>query len=143
VKLATDGFEGIEHCNAERFDAILLDILLPGLDGWETLRAIRRHGLNRDTPAVVVSIIRPADAAADHSIQDFLTKPVKGETLLRSVERVRRGNRRRDEVLVVDTDDDTMAGVERAARANGYGSVRAANGCHSFAGSSTISKDVT
>ncbi len=124
VKLAQDGFEGIENCDAERFDAILLDILLPGLDGWETLRAIRRHGLNRDTPVVVVSITRPTDAAADYPIQDFLTKPVNAQSLLRSLEEVRRRSARADEILVLDTDGDATAGIENALRANGYRPVR-------------------
>ena len=124
VTLAPDGFEGIENCSTERFDAILLDILLPGLDGWETLRAIRRHGLNRDTPVVVVSITRPTEAAADYPIQDFLTKPVNGDSLLRSLEELRRGNGRSDEILVLDTDGDATAGIEPALRANGYRPVR-------------------
>jgi DNA-binding response OmpR family regulator len=124
VTLAPDGFEGIEACSAERFDAILLDILLPGLDGWETLRAIRRHGRNRDTPVVVVSITRPGEAAADYPIQDFLTKPVSGERLLRSLEEVRRGDARADEILVLDTDGEAAAGIEHALRANGYTPVR-------------------
>jgi CheY-like chemotaxis protein len=89
VQLAPDGFEAIDLCSVQRFDAILLDILLPGLDGWETLRAIRRHGLNRDAPVVVVSITRPADAVSDYPVHDFLTKPVDRETLLRSLEAVR------------------------------------------------------
>jgi CheY-like chemotaxis protein len=124
VTLAADGFEGIEHCSAERFDAILLDILLPGLDGWETLRAIRRHGLNRDTPVVVVSITRPRDAVADYPIQDFLTKPVDGERLLRSLDEVRRGAATSDEILVLDTEGEAVAGIERAVRENGYRPVR-------------------
>jgi PAS domain S-box-containing protein len=124
VTLARDGFEGIENCSAARFDAILLDILLPGLDGWETLRAIRRHGLNRDTPVIVVSITRPADAAADYPIQDFLTKPVNGESLLRSLAEVRRGDGRSNEILVLDAAPDAIAGIECALRANGYRPVR-------------------
>jgi PAS domain S-box-containing protein len=124
VTLAQDGFEGIEQCGAERFDAILLDILLPGLDGWETLRAIRRHGLNRDTPVIVVSITRPSDATADYPIQDFLTKPVNGESLLRSLEEVPRGDGRSDEILVLDTDPASIPGIECALRANGYRAVR-------------------
>jgi signal transduction histidine kinase/ActR/RegA family two-component response regulator len=124
VTLAADGFEGIEYCSAERFDAILLDILLPGLDGWETLRAIRRHGLNRDTPVVVVSITRPRDAVPDYPIQDFLSKPVDGERLLRSLDEARRGDAGCDEILVLDTEGEAVAGIERAVRANGYRPVR-------------------
>jgi PAS domain S-box-containing protein len=124
VTLAADGFDGIENCSEKRFDAILLDILLPGLDGWETLRAIRRHGRNRDTPVVVVSIARPGDAAADYPVQDFLTKPVSGESLLRSLEEVRRSNAPSDEILVLDTNGETAAGIEHALRANGYRPVR-------------------
>jgi PAS domain S-box-containing protein len=124
VTLAQDGFEGIENCSMERFDAILLDILLPGLDGWETLRAIRRHGLNRDTPVVVVSITRPTDAVADYPIQDFLTKPVNGAGLLRSLGEVRRSHATSDEILVLDTDAEAVSGIERALRANGYRPVR-------------------
>jgi CheY-like chemotaxis protein len=89
VTVACDGFEAIEAGNTMRFDTILLDILLPGLDGWETLRAIRRHGLNRETPVIVVSITRPAEAFNADQTQDFLGKPVDGAALLKALEAVR------------------------------------------------------
>jgi two-component system OmpR family response regulator/two-component system alkaline phosphatase synthesis response regulator PhoP len=73
-----DGAEALKRARAERFDLIVLDVMLPGLDGVTVCRAIRRESANRDTPMLMLTArheeadrVLGLDAGAD----DYLTKP--------------------------------------------------------------------
>ena len=73
-----DGAEALKRARAERFDLIVLDVMLPGLDGVTVCRAIRRESANRETPMLMLTArheeadrVLGLDAGAD----DYLTKP--------------------------------------------------------------------
>ncbi|MFZ1707653.1 MAG: response regulator, partial [Anaerolineae bacterium] len=56
VSEATSGAEGVELALAQRPDAIILDILMPGMDGFAVIRALRDHEATREIPIVVWSV---------------------------------------------------------------------------------------
>ncbi|MBK9095362.1 MAG: response regulator transcription factor [Anaerolineae bacterium] len=56
VSEAASGAEGVELALAQRPDAIILDILMPGMDGFAVIRALRENDLTRDIPIVVWSV---------------------------------------------------------------------------------------
>ncbi len=85
VYLASTGKEGVESANRYRPDLILLDIMLPGMDGIEACRAIRENpALNRTTIAFLTakgedfSQIAGFEAGGD----DYITKPIRMKVLL-------------------------------------------------------------
>jgi DNA-binding response OmpR family regulator len=74
----TDGNEGLARARAEVFDLIVLDIMLPGLDGVTVCRAIRRESRNADCPILMLTARRDeADKVLglDSGADDYLTKP--------------------------------------------------------------------
>ena len=83
VMVAYDGREGLEAARMRAFDAIILDLMLPGLDGFQVLRRLRELG--NTTPILVLTardavpdIVRGLDLGAD----DYLTKPFAFSELL-------------------------------------------------------------
>jgi len=83
VAVAADGLEGIHAAELCDFDAILLDVMLPGMDGLELVRRLRAAG--RQTPVLMLTardaaadVVRGLDAGAD----DYLTKPFAFGVLL-------------------------------------------------------------
>ena len=83
IALANDGEEALAAAAEREFDAILLDIMMPGLDGIQVLRQLRAH--RRQTPVLLLTardspadIVRGLDSGAD----DYLTKPFAFEELL-------------------------------------------------------------
>jgi two-component system, OmpR family, response regulator len=79
---AADGLEGLAMAEAIDFDAVVLDGMLPGIDGWEFLRRLRE---TKSTPVLMLTArdavpdrIRGLDAGAD----DYLTKPFDFDELL-------------------------------------------------------------
>ena len=78
VVASADGAEALRLARAERFDLIVLDIMLPGLDGISVLGAIRRESANRETPVLMLTARREeADKVLglETGADDYLTKP--------------------------------------------------------------------
>jgi two-component system, OmpR family, response regulator len=103
VDAALDGNDGLHRASEWNYDAIVLDVMLPGLDGLEVCRRLRRAG--RWAPVLMLTArdgvadrIRGLDVGAD----DYLVKPFAfGELLARLRALVRRGARERPVVLEV------------------------------------------
>ena len=73
-----DGKEAMLLASERRFDLVILDLMLPGVDGVTITRAIRRHGPNRDAPILMLTARREeADKVMglDSGADDYLTKP--------------------------------------------------------------------
>lgn len=73
-----DGREAIARARAERFDLVVLDLMIPGIDGISVCRAVRREGPNRDVPILMLTARREeADKVVglESGADDYLTKP--------------------------------------------------------------------
>jgi len=101
VDVATDGREGAAKAAIGNYDAILMDIMLPRLDGLQLTAQIRREGSS--TPILLLTareapedVVRGLDIGAD----DYLTKPFRFDVLLARLRALtRRGGAQRTEVL--------------------------------------------
>jgi CheY-like chemotaxis protein len=65
-----------------RPDVVLLDIRLPGMDGWGVLRSLKSDAATADIPVVIVSILDERANGAEHGAAGYLVKPVGRESLL-------------------------------------------------------------
>lgn len=88
VLLARDGHEGLELIRAVGPAAVILDIRLPGLDGWEVLGRLRADESTRSVPVVVVSILDERARGLALGASDYLIKPVGREELVGALRRV-------------------------------------------------------
>jgi len=85
VALADNGEDGLERIFAARPDAVVLDLMLPGLSGLEVLRELRGEPVTRDLPVVVLTA-RAAEMdkllGFEHGADDYLTKPFSPRELV-------------------------------------------------------------
>ena len=130
VEAVATGEEAIRRCAVRRFDAITLDLLLPDLSGWDVLRALRMTGLNRDVPAVVITVVAERGSAAGFVVSDFLIKPVQPEQLLAALQRAGARPGGWTTVLVVDDDPTAFKLICPALEAQGYRTVCACDAEH-------------
>lgn len=96
VDLVEDGLSAVDMAAAEEYDVIVLDLMLPALDGFEVCRRLRARGV--DTPAIIVTArdgvadrVRALDAGAD----DVLVKPFVFDELLARLRALGRRGRTR------------------------------------------------
>jgi len=88
VVLAEDGLAAVAHAQQRRFDAILLDCQMPGMDGYAATEAIRRHESERGLPPTTIIALTANVMARDRErclaagMNAFLAKPFKGAQLL-------------------------------------------------------------
>ena len=120
VDLAHDGDEGYRTVTADDYDVIILDVMLPEMNGYEVCRALRKDG--NQTPILMLTardaerdIVEGLDVGAD----DYLAKPFSFEVLLARLRALlRRPNEKLEEVLRVGdlTLDPSLKKVTRAAQ---------------------------
>ncbi len=90
VSIAVDGEAGLDQAAAERPDLILLDLSLPGIDGWETARRLKAG----DTKAIPIIALTAHAMAGDREkalaagCDDYDTKPVELPRLLGKIEKL-------------------------------------------------------
>jgi DNA-binding response OmpR family regulator len=84
VITAADGGQALERVRDSGPSVILVDLLMPGVDGWEFVRRLRAMGDN--TPVVVISAVRDLPREARGMGADYLEKPFGVEQLVRKVE---------------------------------------------------------
>jgi two-component system, OmpR family, copper resistance phosphate regulon response regulator CusR len=108
VVVAYTGEEGFFYANAEIFDVVVLDLMLPGRDGLEVLRTLRKHGLQ--TPVLILTArdtVEDRVLGLDSGADDYLVKPFAfPEILARIRALLRRG--RVDQVLRLKAGDLEM-----------------------------------
>jgi len=91
VDLADDGLAGYEAAIAGRYDAVLMDVQMPGMDGFEATRAIRRHeGDHRHTPVIAMTagaIEGDRERCLAAGMDDYLSKPISPDLVAATLDR--------------------------------------------------------
>lgn len=79
------GSEVYQLVEQQHFDLIVLDVMLPDVDGWEVLSTLREHPVGRGIPIVVCSVVREQDLALSLGATAFLSKPVRPRQFLEAL----------------------------------------------------------
>ena len=86
--LASDGKEAVEKANAEKPDLILMDMMMPIMDGWQATKALRASREMKNTPILATTaVFRSEDlkACLDAGCNGYLVKPFNGVDLQRKI----------------------------------------------------------
>jgi CheY-like chemotaxis protein len=80
--------EAIEAAIASRAQIIVLDVMMPSIDGWEMLGRLRRHPSTADVPVVILTVLAQEELALSLGAQAFVLKPVSQQDFLAALDRV-------------------------------------------------------
>lgn len=103
VDLARDGIDGLHLGETGEYDLAILDVMLPGIDGWQVMQGLRRHKI--ETPVLFLTArdqvedrVKGFELGAD----DYLVKPFAfAELLARVRSLLRRGSRNMESELIM------------------------------------------
>jgi CheY-like chemotaxis protein len=96
VLTAEDGEKGCEMAAAERPDIVLMDLEMPGIDGWEATRRLKSSPDTRDIPVIALSahaLAGSREKALAAGCDEFDTKPVEFDRLVATLRRVLAGRK--------------------------------------------------
>jgi len=116
---ASEGAEGLRIAREEKPDVILLDVLMPRVDGWQSLRALKESPETRGIPVIILSVVENRAFGLALGAVDYLVKPLGRPELLGALTRAGVLASRRP-VLVVDDDPDVRALLEQELVSAGY-----------------------
>jgi signal transduction histidine kinase/CheY-like chemotaxis protein len=131
LRYATDGERGLAMVSEQRPLAILLDVLVPRVDGWEVLRQLKADPAMRDIPVVMVTIVDEREVGLALGAVDYLVKPVQRVALLACLERIgitTTANQRPPTILAVDDEPAALQLVEGYLAGSGFEVIAATSG---------------
>jgi adenylate cyclase len=126
VTTASGGREGLQLARELQPAAITLDVLMPDLDGWTVLAAIKGDPATAGIPVVLMTIVDEKNRGYSLGAADYMVKPVDWSGLAGVLRSICRSEGR--DVLVVDDDDTMRAGLRRALGEAGWQVTEAENG---------------
>jgi hypothetical protein len=122
---ATGGEAGLALARARRPDAITLDVLMPGMDGWAVLTALKADPDLAGIPVIMVSVMDDRHLGFALGASEYVTKPIDRDQLRRILGRYRRDGAR---ALIVEDDPATRELLRRFLEADGWAVDEAENG---------------
>jgi CheY-like chemotaxis protein len=114
---APDGHEALRLARDKRPDLIILDVLMPGLDGFDVTRILKNDADTAGIPIMILSIIEDKDKGYRLGVDSYLTKPVEAEQLLATVSTLVPGGRPREaaaprKILIIEEDASVVQTLE-------------------------------
>ena len=137
---AHTGKQALALAQREHPSVIVLDLVMPGMSGWDTLSELRSHAATRDIPVVILSALNP-DEAQVADVSDWVTKPVDIDALLGAL---RHAVHEDDQPTVLVIEDDAALAQVLAAMFERHGvrAITAATGREAVAISEAEAPDV-
>ncbi|MDQ1592877.1 MAG: hypothetical protein QOG71_3504 [Pyrinomonadaceae bacterium] len=121
VECATDGEEALARARALRPEAITLDVMMPGIDGWATLAALKADPALADIPVIMLTIVDDKNKGYALGAADYMTKPFDREQLAATLARYRRATPDgQHPALVVEDDEAARSLLVRALEQAGW-----------------------
>jgi signal transduction histidine kinase/CheY-like chemotaxis protein len=128
VLTASGGEEGLRLARAARPDAITLDVMMPSVDGWAVLAALKADPDLADIPVVMLTIVDDKSMGYALGASDYLIKPVDRDRLVSALDKYRRAASDGLRALVVEDDEASRQMLSRMLHLEGWAVVEAPNG---------------
>ncbi len=129
VMTAAEGMKGLELARAVGPDVIILDIMMPGMDGWAVLNELKHDPTTADIPVMMMSMIDEKEMGFALGASEYMVKPVDRRRLKSYLERyLDSSHAGSGRVLIVEDEPDTRELIRRGLEKDGWAIDEAANG---------------
>jgi PAS domain S-box-containing protein len=128
VREAKDGLDAINQIKIEKPDLIILDVMMPQINGFDTAAIIKNNPLTMDIPIIMLSIFEDKERGYKLGIDRYMTKPIESNKLIKEIGLLLSQGTSAKKVLVVDTTASTLLTLSEILKTQGYNVVEASNG---------------
>ncbi|HEY2431500.1 MAG TPA: ATP-binding protein [Vicinamibacterales bacterium] len=128
VLSAANGREALTVVRRERPDLVVLDVMMPEMNGFDVAAVLKNDPQTMDIPIVILSIVQDRERGFRLGIDRYLTKPIDTDLLFREVGALIEQKKSHKRVMVVDEDASTVKTLTDVLTARGYTVVEARGG---------------
>jgi len=125
---AYNGKEGLQIAIEQQPDVITLDVIMPIMDGWATLSALKSDHALATIPVILMSILPDKDLGFALGAVDYLHKPIIQKELLSKINHLLHKDKQIHEILIVDDDENARDLMTKAVLKGGWKPADATNG---------------
>ncbi|MBD2205111.1 PAS domain S-box protein [Calothrix sp. FACHB-1219] len=127
VREAKDGMDAIQQIKIHRPDLILLDVMMPQINGFDVAAVLKNDPHTADIPIIILSIIENKERGYHIGIDRYLTKPINTEQLRSEIGSLLSQGTSSKKVLVVDRNASTLKTISDVLQTQGYNVIEASN----------------
>jgi CheY-like chemotaxis protein len=120
VSVAVNGRDAIEKVRRERPDLVVLDVMMPEMNGFDVAAVLKNDPQTHDIPIVILSIVQDRERGFRLGVDRYLMKPIDTDLLFREVGTLIEQRKSHKHVLVVDEDASTVRTLTEVLKTRGY-----------------------
>jgi DNA-binding response OmpR family regulator len=120
VMEAGDGFAAIQQVKTLKPDLVILDVMMPQMNGFDAAAVLRNDPDVAEIPIIMLSIVQDKERGYRLGIDRYLTKPIDKDRLLGDIESLLHQGSSTKKVLIVDRDASTVKTLAEVLQAKGY-----------------------
>ena len=120
VGVASNGRDAIAAVRQHRPDLVVLDVMMPEMNGFDVAAVLKHDPSTMDVPIVILSIVQDRDRGFRIGVDRYLTKPIDTDLLFKEVGALIEQRKSHKRVLVVDEDASTVKSLSDVLTARGY-----------------------
>lgn len=127
VVTASNGREAIAEVRRQRPDLVVLDVMMPEMNGFDVAAVLRGDPATLDIPIIILSIVQDRERGFRLGVDRYLTKPINTDLLFQEVGALLEQRKSHKRVLVVDEDQSAVKTLTDVLTARGYTVTEAKN----------------
>ncbi|HZJ61354.1 MAG TPA: GAF domain-containing protein [Chitinophagaceae bacterium] len=120
IEQATNGKEALESVRKNRPDLIILDVMMPEMNGFDVAAVLKNDPQTMDIPIIVLSIVQDRARGYRIGVDRYLTKPIDTAQLFKEVGALLEQGKSKKKVMVVDEDGTAVRSLTDVLQAKGY-----------------------
>lgn len=125
VREASNGKQAIDSVRKELPDLIILDVMMPEMNGFDVAAVLKNDPLTMDVPILILSIVQDKERGYRLGVDRYLTKPIDTEKLFSEIGSLLEQGKSKRKVMIVDEDASTARTLAEVLQTRGYNVVEA------------------
>ena len=120
IEEAANGKEAVAKVRAQKPDLVILDIMMPEMNGFDVAAVLKNDPQTMDIPIIVLSIVQDKTRGFRIGVDRYLTKPIDTNLLFSEIGNLLEQGKSRKKVMVVDEDSGTVNTLTEVLKTRGY-----------------------